>query len=185
MKQSLFSICFILFFFVQTAKILAQEQGLEHNQLLRVIPKSPNSATFDEYIKNPVSMSTGHFSIYWAYNSQYPVVKAENVSYDSLIVAISAALPTGYSGLDELHLDIEGPEDIRFKNFNDNLRDHPLLNKGTITTYTYLPLLGVTSQTDPNGLTTYYEYDGLGRLIKVLDNDRNVLQEYKYNYANQ
>lgn len=54
-----------------------------------------------------------------------------------------------------------------------------------MTTYAYDPLVGVTSATDPNGRTTYYEYDGLGRLRAVRDGEGNVLQAHEYRYAGQ
>ncbi len=53
-----------------------------------------------------------------------------------------------------------------------------------ITTYTYDPGFGISSVTDPNNITTYYEYDDLGRLKALKDHEGNVLKMYAYKYKN-
>lgn len=60
----------------------------------------------------------------------------------------------------------------------DELRIQPTGSE--MTTYTHLPGVGMTSQTDPNGHTTYYEYDALGRLSAIRDNERRLLKSYQY-----
>ncbi len=65
----------------------------------------------------------------------------------------------------------------------DELRLYP--SAAMVTTYTYEPLVGITSQCDPNNNITYYEYDELNRLSLVRDQDRNVLKRVCYNYAGQ
>lgn len=54
-----------------------------------------------------------------------------------------------------------------------------------MTTYTYDPLVGMTSATDASGRTTYYEYDGFNRLKAVKDHEGNVVQGHEYLYAGQ
>ena len=49
-----------------------------------------------------------------------------------------------------------------------------------MVTMTHDPNVGITSETDHNGVTKYYEYDGLGRLSRILNNDREVLESYEY-----
>lgn len=62
----------------------------------------------------------------------------------------------------------------------DELRLYP--GDAQMTTYTYDPLVGMTSQTDVANRTTYYEYDGLARLKRVRDQDRNILKSLEYQY---
>jgi YD repeat-containing protein len=51
-----------------------------------------------------------------------------------------------------------------------------------ITTYSYDPSFGTISVTNENNITSYFEYDKLGRLIISRDFDKNILQFYQYHY---
>jgi YD repeat-containing protein len=62
----------------------------------------------------------------------------------------------------------------------DELRLYP--EGAQMTTYTYDPLIGVTSITDERDITTYYEYDAFGRLIYIRDKNYKVLKRYTYHY---
>jgi YD repeat-containing protein len=65
----------------------------------------------------------------------------------------------------------------------DDLSVYP---KGAqITTYTYDPLVGVTSSTDEKGKITTYEYDSLKRLRVIKDQNGNFLKSYDYHLAGQ
>ena len=72
------------------------------------------------------------------------------------------------------------------------LRNHTSLSEAHVTTFTHLPLVGVTSISDPSGKTSYYDYDGLGRLKAnyyyegnvVDESKKRVVQEYDYHYRN-
>ncbi|MBR2136205.1 MAG: RHS repeat-associated core domain-containing protein [Bacteroidales bacterium] len=49
-------------------------------------------------------------------------------------------------------------------------------------TCTYHPIYGLTSITDGRGITTSYEYDYMGRLVGVKDNNGNDIKRYEYHY---
>lgn len=63
----------------------------------------------------------------------------------------------------------------------DELRLHPA--DAPMITYTYDPLIGITSNTDVRNYTTYYEYDGMGRLKSIKNEDGHILEHYDYHYT--
>ena len=65
----------------------------------------------------------------------------------------------------------------------DEVRVYPV--NAFMTTFTVLPLIGVASETDPNGRTIFYEYDAFNRLALIRDEDNNILKRICYNYAGQ
>ncbi|NML21802.1 hypothetical protein HHL16_13005 [Pseudoflavitalea sp. G-6-1-2] len=62
----------------------------------------------------------------------------------------------------------------------DELRLYPA--GAMITTLTYDPLVGTTSQCDARNAVSYYEYDDLLRLLRIRDADKNILKQYQYVY---
>jgi len=62
----------------------------------------------------------------------------------------------------------------------DGVRIYP--KDAEITSYTYDSLGGVTSVTDPKGLTNYYEYDNFNRLMLIKDHNGNIVKTYDYHY---
>jgi len=68
-------------------------------------------------------------------------------------------------------------------NFIDELRLYP--SNAQMTTYTYIPQVGMSSACDVNNKITYYFYDALLRLKWIKDQDKNVIKTFKYHYVNQ
>ncbi len=64
--------------------------------------------------------------------------------------------------------------------FFDDLRLCPM--DAQMTTYTYEPLIGMTSISDVSNKPTYYEYDPFGRLKLVKDYLGNILKKTDYHY---
>jgi hypothetical protein len=65
----------------------------------------------------------------------------------------------------------------------DELRLYPV--GALMTTYTYDPLVGITSMVDAKGLITYYEYDNFQRLMNIRDKDGNIIKHTDYHYQGQ
>lgn len=65
----------------------------------------------------------------------------------------------------------------------DELRLYPFAAQ--MTTYTYSPLIGKTSETDINNNTMYYEYDEFYRLKCVKDHAGNIRRNYIYHQKDQ
>ncbi len=102
------------------------------------------------------------------YNSNYPIAEIKNATYEQVKSAL---------GIDPEQLAASSTPDMSKVN---SLRT--LLPNSLVTTYTYKPLVGMTSKTDPRGITTYYEYDSFNRLQFIKDKDGKILQSFEYNY---
>lgn len=119
-------------------------------------------------------------SYFWGYNAKYLVAKFENMEYSVIEDNKNNRLRFYLTQLDG-YTTITEDQKSAFKFLNEEIR-RQIPDGAMVTTYTWAPGVGVTSITDPNGITTYYQYDGLGRLMLVLDSAGSVLQKYDYNY---
>jgi len=57
---------------------------------------------------------------------------------------------------------------------------------GLVTSYTYLPKRGVETITDPRGVVTGYDYDGMGRLLdtyRIIGGVKEIVESYQYHMA--
>lgn len=107
----------------------------------------------------------------WGYHTHFPVARV--VGSDS----------TSVSGIVSTTILNEPVNDAALRQELNKLRVN--LPNAFVTTYTYDPVYGVTSQTDPAGRSTYFHYDGLGRLSYISDKDNNIVKTFCYNYAGQ
>lgn len=108
-------------------------------------------------------------TLLYGYNKQYPVAQITNATHAQAIALVSQAI-------------LDNPSsDAALRTELNKLRTGLPAN-AQITTYTYAPLIGITSQTDPNGRTTIYEYDAFGRLLRIKDHDGNTIKQMDYQY---
>lgn len=132
---------------------------------------------------NPAEIenNNGIHTIYlWAYGDRYPIAEIKNATK---------------SVVEPIIQNIFGCSTNQLRNSSnitvDKLRQiQNLIPDAQITCYTFLPDIGVTSITAPNGKTMYYEYDGLGRLTEEYyflnnSNVKYVLNRNSYHFSNQ
>jgi hypothetical protein len=125
-----------------------------------------------------LSSATTYIVSYWSTGSSY------SVSGTTSVVTGKTVTLNGYSWTYYEH-NVTGVTSVTVSgNGNiDELRLYP--GTAQMTTYTYSPLLGMTSQCDVNNHITYFLYDLLSRLSVVQDQDGNNIKRYCYSYNNQ
>jgi YD repeat-containing protein len=113
-------------------------------------------------------------SYIWGYSSTYIVAKITGADYNTAKTFIDQTMLNSASPWNFLY------NDAQIRTELNKLRTN--LPNALVTTYTYKPGVGITSETDPNGITTYYYYDDFSRLSFIADNDNKILKRFCYNY---
>ncbi len=155
-----------------------------------------NRIEYNEYYDDgnvqEVSKIDGSHIVYlWGYEKEYPIAKIENATFTQVTSAI-ATLSSSYNTLEEIQSrsDLDDDRTIGSSGKEGDLRTalndlREALPNAMVTTYTFDPLIGVTSITDPKSYTIYYEYDAANRLKMVKDADGKIVSENEYHYKSQ
>lgn len=109
-------------------------------------------------------------SFIWGYNKTEVIAKLENTPYTSIYESLR----------DNCQLQSNTGTEATLIDSLNTLRG--AMSESLVSTYTYKPLIGVSTLTDPKGDRITYSYDSFGRLQTVKDKDGNVLSENQYNY---
>ena len=145
--------------------ILAKK-GTQTNELKLTYDSYDNKGNLTQYTPE----SGIPVAIIYGYHQTLPIAKIENATYADVAGYVAALQSASDAGT------------LTQANFAQ-LRNG--LPNAMITTYTYIPLVGVSSIMDPKGEVITYVYDGFNRLEKVIDAQGNTVSENKYNYRVQ
>ena len=84
--------------------------------------------------------------------------------FEHTVTGVSSVTVTGSADIDELRLYPKG---------------------ALMKTYTYIPLVGMSTACDEDNRATYYFYDPAARLAYIKDQDGNIVKTYQYHYQSQ
>ena len=103
----------------------------------------------------------------WSYKGQYPIAEIKNATYSQVQAAVQAVFSV--ANINALsQLDNPPVDKIQLLRTNNNLAN------ALVTTFTYMPLIGIKTATDAKGMTTFYDYDSFGRLKEVYIKENGV-----------
>ena len=125
-------------------------------------------------------------AIVWGYNQTQPIAKIEGITYAELLAGNLITTIVSKSNDDAADPTKEG---LLLNALNDFRKQSAFVGK-QVSTFTYDPLIGVTSITPPSGIREVYVYDTANRLkeVKVREKDAagnfvfKKVKEYNYNY---
>lgn len=112
-------------------------------------------------------------SFLYSYNQQYPIAEIKNVEFSEI---------ENILGVDNISVfgNLPKPDRNDIDNFILPLKAG--LPNAMISTYSYQPLVGVTSKIDEKNQVSYYEYDDFERLKNIKDQNKNIVKNFRYNY---
>lgn len=137
--------------------------------------KSPSLSYKYDSQSNIIQITQNHgiSTVYlWSYNGQYPIAEIKNATYAEVITKIDENYIKSMS-------ERATPTNQDFA-YIYALRSS--LPNAQITYYTFKPLVGILTKTDPRGVTTTYTYDTFNRLQYIKDTNGKILNNFDYNY---
>jgi len=128
--------------------------------------------------KAGLTSSTVYLVSYWSKNGMYTVSGTPVTGWPKSIRTVSI---NGVSWTNWEHK-VSGVSTITVSGTGaiDELRLYP--TSGQMTSYTFSPLVGMTSQNSTSNGISYFEYDANGRLKLIRDINNNILKTFTYQY---
>ncbi|WP_281515119.1 RHS repeat domain-containing protein [Phocaeicola sartorii] len=101
------------------------------------------------------------------------------------VIAIARNLPVSVFESAGIQLEnLSGNQDVGsaiYAIIENVRRAHP---EAQVSTFRYRPLVGMIQRTEPDGTSTYYEYDSLGRVTAIKDTNSTKLSIIEYHEVN-
>jgi hypothetical protein len=101
-------------------------------------------------------------SVVWGYNNKLPVVHGLAVGFDALSEAYKSSATSS------------NPEHA--------IRTHAYTSGKQVTTFSHIPLVGVSTITSPDEILKTFGYDQLERLKSVVDGEGKTLEQHQYHF---
>ncbi|KFF01824.1 hypothetical protein [Chryseobacterium luteum] len=168
----------------QTGNIILPTSVLSYN--LQTPTVTSTEMLYDKYdskgnLQQYTTKDGLSIAIVWGYNQTQPIARIEGAKLSDISQTLIDSI-VGASANDA-QLGTDASEQSLISAL-DLFRNNSALAGYQVSTYTYDPLIGVTSITPPSGIRELYKYDSANRLEKVIDINGKILKEYKYNYKN-
>lgn len=123
---------------------------------------------------DPLTGKGNSVTVIWGYNKTMPIAKIKGAKWSDVGILADDIVAKS-------NADVNDTKEKELLTALDAFRDNPAFKKFQITTYSYDPLIGVTTLTPPTGIREFYWYDSSGRLVSVKDSNGNIVKEVKYN----
>ncbi|MGZ5192165.1 MAG: hypothetical protein ACXWCZ_14240, partial [Flavisolibacter sp.] len=132
------------------------------------------------FIKPGLDPQKTYILSYWSKNGDYAIT-APYPGYPKILRSVKKNAET-WTLFEHL---IKGENELQIMGTGaiDELRLHP--QSAHMSTYSYLPLIGMNTESDANNRITYYEYDEFGRLKLIRNEDQNILKVFEYKFSSQ
>ena len=133
--------------------------------------------TYDSYgnLTSAVKGGTEKTAFIWSYNRMYPVAEVRGLTYAQAYTAANGVVTMSSFP------DTYAPSASNISSIGSALNSAG----GLATTFTYTPLVGITSMQSPRGEKSYFSYDSMGRLAGVSGHGGSTIESYTYNYGTQ
>ncbi len=127
--------------------------------------------------KSALNSSNSYVVSFWAKQGAAVIVSGGTVTATTQSITLNGWSYNEYKVTGAATITIGG------SGYIDELRLYP--STAQMSTYTYIPLVGISASCNAKNQFSYYQYDSVGRLVNITDQYGNIIKNYQYNYRAQ